>query len=601
MTTYLRFVSQVNSNCKSLTKRKKMKYNKTRVQPAQKTVTTHQGGTGVQLKPEFALMSLLANGIKDTFYEKESEQEQRLVELIAQVAGKDPVLAAKMLVYTRSVTGQRSVTHRAAVALMPFLSGKPWASDFFSKRDRNDNYGGVVYRVDDMLEIAACYTALNPGKRLPNAMTRGFKYAFEQSDAYELAKYKGEGKGIKLVDLVNLVRPDDSPRNGSVEIDKEVYLKAIANSKKGYQSRPYKDLENGKVRIPALRALVLGLLEQFNTIEDQTSKLGQEVAAQVKSGVITQSEADVKLKAGKEQIFNKTVSAGDVGYRALIGNLRNVLKVSGKETVDSVAEQLTNAEAIKKSLIAPHQIDIALEVILAEFGAGYISTPLLSALNKAYELSIPNLSELGAHGRTAVVYDSSGSMTDGRPMYLNNNPKLVIRGKKEIEKAVLIAATLAKGIGADVYSFGSTCGRVAFNPLDTINTIKNTFLASAGRFGGSTEFSSIFQALSGKYDRIFVISDMAGQDSIIRASSFQSYMRQHGEPHIYAINLCGYDATMFKPGSKVYQIFGYNADIYELIGKMEVNPQVLLDEVRKINFSRKLKKSSIPLAKTEKV
>jgi hypothetical protein len=577
-----------------------MKYNKTKIAAVQKTVTTHQGGTGYELKPELALLSLLANDIKDTYYEKESEQEARLVDLINQVAAKDPLLVAKMLVYTRSVTGQRSVTHRAAVALAPYVSGKPWATDFYSKRDRDANFGGVVYRVDDMLEIASCYAALNPGKRLPNAMTRGFKSALGASDAYELAKYKGEGKDLTLIDLVNLVKPVPTGRNGAVQVDKEKYKLAVKNSKKGYQDKPVKDLENGKVQISALTALILGLLDQHNTIEDKTSKLGQKVAAEVASGVITQAEGDAKLKSGKEEIFTTSISGGGVGYLALIQNLRNLLKnATSKESIDAAIKQLTDEVGIKKSLIAPHKIDIALEVILAEFGAGYISTPLLEAINKAYELSIPNLKELGAYGRTAVVYDSSGSMTDGRPMYLNE--KLTIRDKKEIDKAVLIAATLAKGINADVYTFGGSCGAVKFNPLDTINTIKSAFRSMAGTHGGSTVFSSIFGALNGKYDRIFIISDMQGQDDITRSSSFQAYKSKHGEPHVYTINLCGYGTTMIKPGSKVYQIFGYNADIYELAGKMEVNPQILLDQIKAINISQKVKKNSKLALRSEKV
>jgi hypothetical protein len=570
-----------------------MKYNKNKVQQPVQSAPTLQGGSGFDLKPELALMNLLANGINNTFYEKESDQEARLVALIKQVADKDPMLVAKMLVYTRDEIGQRSVTHRAAVALLPFITGKPWATDFFSKRDRNSNFGGIVFRVDDMLEIAACYQALNPGKRLPNSLTRGFKLAFENSDAFELARYKGAGKNVKLIDLLNLVKPTDSERNGSVVVDKAAYLQAISNSKKGYQNKPFEDLENGKIKIPALRALVVGLLEEFNTVESKNSKAGQEVAKQVKSGAISKTEGDAKLKEVKEQNFTALTKDGDIGYLALIRNLRNIINsASTKELIDQSVKQLTEVKAIQGSRVFPHQIDLALEVVLAESGFVSVSLPILLALGTAYELSIPNLSGLGAHGKTAVVIDQSSSMSSN--IRLSDS---VTGRRSAIEKAALIAATLAKGLGADVYGFDYSCRSIAYNPLDSINTIKNIFNKAPG---GSTNFGTIFPALANRYDRVFIISDMQGSDSL--GQTVVDYKRKYDvDPFVYCIHLCGYSATMAKPGSRVFQVFGYSSEIYDIIKKMEVDPQALLNEVKKINFSQKVKKVSKEILQSEKV
>lgn len=54
--------------------------------------------------------------------------------------------------------------------------------------------------------------------------------------------------------------------------------------------------------------------------------------------------------------------------------------------------------------------------------------------------------------------------------------------------------------------------------------------------------------------------------------------------HIYAVDLTGYGTTMFKPGSKTYQIFGYGADIYELVKKVEIDPKVLIKEIEAIEI-----------------
>lgn len=519
------------------------KYNKA-VTPAKvATVTTHQGGTGFALKPEIELLQLLSTGISSTFYEKESTQDSRLDTLIKEVGKKNPELVAKMLVYTRSVIGQRSVTHRGAVSLMPIISGTSWSKYFFSKRNRHKNEGGVVYRIDDMLEIAACYFVLNPGKKLPNAMVKGFQMVFENADAYELAKYKGEGRQVKLVDLMNLVHP--KPAN--------------------------------KETAELFRSLIYGELKQFNTLEDKNTKVGQEIAAKVKEGVITKEEAKVELKEAKEKNTKDLLVEKTIGYLALLRNLRTLVTSNDKALIADAIKNLTDEKAIRKSLVMPHQIDLALEVLLLEFGSQ--ANVFVKALNEAYELAIPNLSELGAVGTTAVVYDESGSMTSvGWSTVQINGQKT---HKPAIEKAALIAATLAKGLNADVYSFDTAFRVRPYNPNDSINTIKNGFMRGVN--GGGTYFNLIFSSLKKRYDRVFVISDMQGADEVGR--TLDNYKRTYGaNPNIYCINLCAYGNTMIKPGNKVFQLSGYSAEIYDNIKKYEVNYFDVLKEVEKINF-----------------
>jgi len=220
--------------------------------------------------------------------------------------------------------------------------------------------------------------------------------------------------------------------------------------------------------------------------------------------------------------------------------------------------------------VFPHQIDLALEIMLDEFGAS-VAKPFIKALNTAYELSIPNLTELFKGGKTAVVFDSSGSMSSMIKLANRNQGS-----EAAIAKAALIAATLAKGIDADVFHFADHCDQIKFNPLDSVNTLKKQFLDKQGSVGYGTAFQSIMRTLNGKYDRVFVISDMQGGDMIDSKS--------YSNTHIYSVDICGYGTTMFKPGSKVYKIFGYSSDIYELIKKVEIDPQALIKEIEKIEI-----------------
>lgn len=534
-------------------------YNKASV--GQAPVTNLNGGTGYKQTDEIALLSLMANGLTKMFHEAKDEREKRLIELIQSVGKKDKFLLAQMIVYAREVMEQRTVTHRAAVELAGILDGEEWGKRFFSKRLRGKNKGGIIYRLDDMLEIAACYVALNPSPnkrtkngeptiRLSNAMKKGFKMALESADAYELAKYKAEGKMISLVDMVNLLHPKGSEKNGN-----------------------------------ALKLLVEGKLTQFNTAEDKQTKAGQTVASKVKAGEITKEEAVVELKEAKKTNWKELLENKKIGYLSLVRNLRNILN-DAPELVDLAGSLLIDKKFVEQSLIFPHQIDLALEEILNEQFKGDVQKLriLVTYIVQAYELSVANVHALfNPESSTAIVYDTSSSMTSTR--LVNSR-----RGVSCAEKGALIAATLAKGIGADVYRFDSYTRVMGYNQMDTVNTIKSEFLRNVN--GGSTNFQSIFQTLNKRYDRIFVISDMQGSDSLVGPFTFEGlilhsayaeYKKKYNvQPYIYSIDLGGYGTQMFKPNERIFNLAGYSASIYELAKLYETDYRAILNEVRKI-------------------
>lgn len=517
------------------------KFNQKRTTQTQEVVN-HNGGQSVKFTPEMELVGLLATGLDGRSYEKESDREKRLVELIKSVGKKDPELVAKALIYTRSVIGQRSITHVGAVAALSSLSGSPLATRFFTKRSRKENKGGIIYRLDDMLEIISYYYLRNPNKPLPNAIKRGFKNVLENADEYELAKYQAKNAEVSLVDVVNLVRPKPSEKMSEV----------------------FKQLMTGK-------------LKQFNTAEDKNTKSGQEIADKVKRGEITKEDGNIQLKEAKSENWKQLINDGAIGYLALLRNLRNIVNTADDTTYQNALVMLVDEKRVRKSLVFPHQIDIAFEVLMAE-GLSNQSrkVSLLTAINKAYELAIPNLTELFNYGRTAVVLDTSGSMTSSISMGKSRI------NSRAVDKGALIAATLCKGIGADLYHFSNSCSMLSYNPIDSVNTIKNYIVNRS--FGGGTEFNSIFNTLQGKYDRVFVISDMQGSDSLLRGSSYQSYIRTNGQPFIYSIDMCGYGNTMFKQTEKLINLFGYSSDIYEMVKSCEINPKAILDEIRKIEI-----------------
>ena len=292
-----------------------------------KEVINSQGGMGIKLDPKLELIGLLSTGLSNRFHETESDGEIRLGKLISEIAVKDVEFVAKALVYARTVVGQRSVTHAGSVKLAEFLSGNPLGSKFYGKRNRKGNNGGIIYRLDDMLEIASYYFMKNPNNALPNAIKKGFKSAIEDADVYELAKYQGKGKAVSLVDLVNLVHP-----------------------------KPAKN------KAEAFNQLMNGVLKQFNTAEDKQTKSGSQVAAAVKSGEITKDESVKVLAKAKSENWKELILSNKLGYLALLRNLRNITMQSDDVTFKMALEILTNEKMIRQSLVFPHQIDIAMEV-----------------------------------------------------------------------------------------------------------------------------------------------------------------------------------------------------------------------------------------------
>lgn len=328
------------------------RFNQT-VTPA-KTVNL-AGGEAYKQSPELELVSILLTSFaNDTFYKSANDTFETLKTLIAKC---DKKFVAQAAIYARTNFGMRSITHVAASELAKYISGEKWAKDF---------YTAVVYRPDDMMEILS-YHAANNGK-LPNSIKKGFAKAFDKFDKYTLAKYRGEGKGYKLIDVVNLVHPIP------VEKNKE-----------------------------AINALVKGELKSFDTWETELSKTGQ---------IATNEEEKADLK---KEVWVKLIREKKFGYFALLRNLRNIIE-QAPEMIKEALEQLVNEAAIKKSLVLPFRFLTAFEEI-QKLTDGKIVRDVLIALNKAVDIAVSNVPVFD--GETLVVLDVSGSMA-GKPAQIGS-------------------------------------------------------------------------------------------------------------------------------------------------------------------------------------
>lgn len=297
--------------------------------------TNLAGGVAYKESKELQLVSLLLTSFgDDKYYQSASDIFDRLDKLISEC---DKLFCAKAIVFARKQFGMRTITHCAASVLAKHIGGEEWGKDF---------YNAVVNRPDDMTEIIACH--LSRKQKITNAMRKGFAEAFGRFDGYSLAKYKGEGNVVKLVDVVNVCHPKETEKNAG-----------------------------------AIAKLVNGELKSFDTWENELSAVGSDVNA-------------------KKAVWRRLLVENKLGYFALLRNIRNIINLGDAELKKAALSALLNEKAIRKSLVLPFRFSTAYKEL------SLTDTDAMRHISRACEIACSNVPKLP--GKTLVALDVSGSM-----------------------------------------------------------------------------------------------------------------------------------------------------------------------------------------------
>lgn len=271
---------------------------RTNTKVASKTVNK-AGGEAYKQDSKLELVSLLLTSfVSDKFYEKASDQLERLSGLVASI--KDKKFVAKAAIFARNEYGMRSITHALAGELVKEVKGQDWTKNAIAK---------IVYRADDMLEMMAYY-GTKYGKPFPNSLKKGLAIALQKFDGYQLAKYRGENSNVKMVDLFNLVHPKPTEKN--VELFKQ---------------------------------LMAGELKNTETWEAKLSETGKADTEEAKA-------------EAKKEAWGGLIASGKLGYFALLKNLRNI-ETDAPEALPAALKMLVDPKLIKKSLVLPFRFDTA--------------------------------------------------------------------------------------------------------------------------------------------------------------------------------------------------------------------------------------------------
>ena len=439
---------------------------------------------------------LLTSFLKNQFYRSADQTIERLQQLLKSV---DPLFAAKAAVYARKVFGMRSVSHLVASEIGANSHGTDWGKYFFKE---------VVQRPDDVTEILSAYMTFH-GKTLPNAMKKGLGSALSKFNEYQLGKYRGDQNDISLVDAVNMVHPPHTKQ---------------------------------------LRDLVRGELKTPETWEVKLSQAGQ--------GVKT-CEALAKRKA---KVWSDLLSEGELGYFALLRNLRNIYEQS-PDSLNMALAQLVDEKQIKNSQVMPFRFATAIDKLRSE----NCPKVVLSALNKALEISLGNIPHVD--GSSLIVVDHSGSM-QGEP----------------IKNAALFAAALYKiWDNVDLMFFSDEAQYAHPNPDDTFTTIRDQIIN--GCEAGGTNFNAPLLQANKKYDRIVFLSDMQGWGGHgAPVEAFKEYKAKYkADPFIYSFDLAGYGTGMFAK-HKLLCMTGLSDRVFDLMRVLEQDKDALIKTIEQVSF-----------------
>ena len=568
-------MSKTNSKLAAVIGTKQPKTNLVNASRIPKPDTTNQQGLPAYSQDKWLTLLTMLNTLKlePQYYRSVSGTLKELQTLIDQCAKEDLYLTCQCIVYSRCLgEGMRTISHASSVFIAPYISGQEYSKRFYGLWNKKEQKGGVIFRPDDMSEILQGYIALNghvetttvttkssstssssiKGPKLSNAMKKGFKSVLESLDNYSLLKYKSS-----MVDLINLVHPN--PRANPKQIV------SLEDDSKSFET----------INIPTIDAIMNGFNVSANTWEVNQGEAGQIVAKAVKEGKLTDKEAKETLTQAKADNWKELLDTNKLGILAALRNLRNVL-INNPEssTINKLCDLVSNPTLIREGKIMPYQLDLANEIMIAEFNSPY-ARQISQALAKGYELAIPNLSAL-IPGQNVIFLDQSGSM----------GYKIKLLGQKYssrtscISKAALIAATIAKATNADIIVFGSSAKYVQYNPnLDVFTLAKQLATADMGGTNLSTAWN-LAQASGRKYTRTFILSDNECNRGNTY-SSYMSYVKNVGHPYVYSVDLAGYGTNCIA-GEKVRYYYGYGFSMFDDIAKSEFNAAYHLDQVRKV-------------------
>jgi 60 kDa SS-A/Ro ribonucleoprotein len=158
---------------------------------------THEGARAARINPlaqlERSVMSCLL--WESEFYEDGQTIGERIADLVKAVPAED---VARVAVAAKEDMRLRHVPLLLVRELMRTVEGRAMARSLFPR---------VILRADDITEFLSIYWKDNKDEPLAKQVKRWLGDTFRKFDDYQLAKYNGGQKAVKLRDALRITRP----------------------------------------------------------------------------------------------------------------------------------------------------------------------------------------------------------------------------------------------------------------------------------------------------------------------------------------------------------------------------------------------------------
>lgn len=497
-------------------------------------VVNHEGAAAVRLTAEAALYAAVATTLlHDGFYEKADARLDRLRGVIGQC---EPLFVARLAVYARQTLNLRSVP----LVLVVELARRAGGSDLVRRTIRQ-----VVQRPDEIAELLALYALANQRagqrkslNRLSKQVQKGLAEAFTRFDAYQLAKYDRAG-AVRLRDALFLIH---------------------ARGRDAAQQAAFDQLVRGGLPTP-------------NTWETRLTAVGQQAyaSAEAKAAAVRATWEDV-------------VTSNQLGYMALLRNLRNILQANvSVETVGRAAARVGDAAQVARARQLPFRFLSAFREVQA---LGHADAPaLLDALETAALASVQHLTGFDAATRVVLACDVSGSMQK------TVSPRSVV----QLYDIGLLLAMLLQTRCARVTTgfFGNTWKRVSL-PRHSVLANVMQLRAREGEVGYATNGHLVIEDLLNRRevtDRVLIFTDCQLWDTRQPGAQPISHLwaeyRRRVAPaaRLVLFDLAGAGTTPIQLDAArgVALVAGWSERVFEVLDALE-NGGSALDAIRQIDL-----------------
>ena len=488
-------------------------------------VVNHERAMAYGMSAEMELYSAVVTSlISDKYYEKNTKRMDRIATLVEQV---DPLFVAQLAIYAREEMYLRSIPLFLIVQLARVHNGDNLVSRTIER---------VVKRVDDIMELLACYQMCNANEdagkklnRLSRQIQNGLKCAFNNFDEYQFAKYDNRNLEVKLRDALFLVHPKAKDAN---------------------QQKIFNKIVDEELQIPY-------------TWETELSRIGSQ-----------KYDTPADKVAAKRECWTRLIKSGRLGYMALLRNLRNIIEVGvDDDTLSEVCSILASAHKVAQAKQLPYRY------LSAFYSICKIEKPavakVIDALERAVSYSVDNLVGFDAKTSVLLACDVSGSMI----MKVSAQSNVML-----YDIGVLMASVLRTKCRKVITGiFGTDWMPVEGDTNTPVLQYAMDMYSYSNKVGFATNGYKVINWLlenNQKVDKLMFFTDMQmwcsdHSDEHIE-KSWKRYKQRYPQAKLYLFDLNGYGMPPIQvPDKDVMLLAGWSDGVFEMIEAYENGKNII--------------------------